>query len=70
MPQINDIMRQNYNKQYYEENKERIKINRAERIKNEKCIQCNKLFYSGNLKAHLKTKSHANKVAELIRNQS
>jgi hypothetical protein len=70
MPQLNDIARKLYNQQYYEENKQRIKNNRVERVKNEKCIQCNKLFYSGNLKPHLKTKSHKKKVEELIRQQN
>jgi hypothetical protein len=67
MPLINDIARKHYNQQYYEENKEKIKLNRVERVKNEKCIQCNQWFYSGNLKPHLKTKKHAKKVEELIK---
>ena len=56
----------NYQKQYYQANKKRLNM---EKQKTEYCVNCNKWFYKGYLARHLKTKKHANRVAELIQNK-
>lgn len=63
MPYKNPEDKKAHNQSYYLINKERLNANKQN---NEHCIQCNKWFQSGYLKKHLKTKKHANKVAELI----
>jgi hypothetical protein len=67
MPYKNLEDKKAHNQRYYELNKETLNANKQ---KNERCISCNKWFQTGYLKKHLKTKKHANKVAELIRQQS
>jgi hypothetical protein len=67
MPYKNIEDKKAHNQRYYELNKEQLN---ASKKKTEKCINCNKWFQTGYLKKHLKTKKHANKVAELIRQQN
>ena len=67
MPFKNIEDKKQYDKQYYQNNKSRLN---AQKAKNEHCVQCNKWFQSGYLKKHFKTKTHANKVAELIKNKN